>query len=382
MAGKIGKCPKCQTANRIPASPTTSAPAARSAASAPAPAPAPLDPFSAPPPDDLFGAAPDHGASSAGPLGAAPGYFSDASATGDLFSTGAAAAAAPFGAPGSLAASPAPIGGSNGANPYAAPSWTPAPSAAGFGGGASGGATQVGFSDLFEGTWSRFTPNLGQAILLSLAMGGINFCFNMLNNVTQLLVDQLDEPMLTIGVGVVMMVVSFLFNTWMQMSSQYACLRWAKTRTLTVSDFFAAGRFLLPTLGAAALSGLLIGGIVLVALLPGALVTFSGSSEGGGLLLVGGALLAAPVAIFLFLKFALANYFIFDRGLGPIDCLRASFSTMTLGNMGVYMLAGICVVVLVVVATLLTCCLGGLVAGPFMLLFTAVMYHQATGQGR
>lgn len=212
--------------------------------------------------------------------------------------------------------------------------------------------TRIVFSDVLEQTWDIFKNNMLMCVLGALLS---SFCSQVATGVVGGLIGALADnsnefvaviASLAGAIGIAAITSFFLLG----MANFF--LRIARSGEAKFGDLFFAGPFLV---AATAIYTLLILGF------------------GVGLIF-----LVVPGIIFL-LMFCQAPYMLLDQRTGVVDSFRYSAAAMA-GNKGTVFLLGVVIVLAGTAFTLLTCFLGGLLAGPFYHLAAAVIYLGVTGQ--
>jgi uncharacterized membrane protein len=162
----------------------------------------------------------------------------------------------------------------------------------------------------------------------------------------------------TVGT-LVLSIVSFVFGIFVQAAFLSGALDLADGRPVTVSSFFKPRNFGTVVLAAALLS--VITAVLDLLSLPGFLFA-----------------LLSFVAIAIFTFFALFTIaFATDRGLAPIDALKASVSTVR-AHIGETLLSFLVQALLVVVG-FAACGVGIIATGPFALLIQVYTYRRLSG---
>jgi uncharacterized membrane protein len=163
----------------------------------------------------------------------------------------------------------------------------------------------------------------------------------------------------TVGT-LVLSIVSFVFGIFVQAAFLSGGLDLADGRPVTVSSFFKPRNF-----GTVVLAGALLSVISAVLQLPSLLPSFLFA-------------LLSFVAIAIFTFFALFTIaFATDRGLAPIDALKASVSTVR-AHIGETLLSFLVQALLVVVG-FAACGVGILATGPIALLIQVYTYRRLSG---
>ncbi|HZC90059.1 MAG TPA: hypothetical protein VE400_05200 [Mycobacterium sp.] len=219
--------------------------------------------------------------------------------------------------------------------------------------------------------WNKFSKNLGPLILAALVyfvIGAVlhGLLFVLLGG-AEANTAGTDQDYgasfaggLSGGSFLVLQIVAFAFGIFVQAAFLSGALDIADGRPVTVGSFFKPRNF-----GTVILAALLLALISAVLNLPALVPSF---------LLA----LLSLVLILVFTFFALFTIaFAIDRGLSPIDALKASFATVRshIGSTLVSLLTQ----VLIVLLGFLACGIGIIVAGPVALLVQVYTYRRLSG---
>ena len=232
-----------------------------------------------------------------------------------------------------------------------------------------GGPFDIGAA--FSWAWNKFTKNIGPLILafllyfvIGLVLHGLVFVLLGGANANTADADGDYGASFTGGLDtvgfLVLQIVAFVFGIFVQAAFLSGALDLADGRPVTVGSFFRPRNF-----GNVILAALLLALITGILNLPSLLSSF-----------IFGLLALVAIAVFTF--FALFTIaFATDRGLSPIDALKASFSTVR-SNIGNTLLS-LVVQVLIVLLGFLACGIGIIVAGPVALLIQVYTYRRLSG---
>jgi uncharacterized membrane protein len=212
--------------------------------------------------------------------------------------------------------------------------------------------------DAFNWAWNKFgkdaVPLIVSALLyLAIEVVLFGLAFVLLGGANATSADGGNGASFSVGLGtvgtIVFQIVSFAFVTFVQAAILSGILDIADGRPVTIGSFFKPRNF---------------GGVILAALLVGLL---SG---------IGYVLCIIPGLIFTFFAmFTIA--FVIDRGLSPIDALKASFATVR-SNIGGALLSWL-VQFLVILVGALACGIGLIVAAPVAGLIQIYTYRRLSG---
>ncbi len=220
------------------------------------------------------------------------------------------------------------------------------------------GASQVSVGDAFNYGWTKFTQNVGGIILgvvlyvlAFLILSGIFFAILVgVGSAASPDGDNSGLGALFGFTGLLFMAVVALLTVLMQAGVIRACLEISYGRKVDVKTFFQFTD---------------LGKLVLAALLVGVLTA------------VGYMLCFIPGLVFAFFaQFTL--FFVIDKGLSPVDALKASFSLVN-KNLGTVIALFVGVLIANVIGELL-CGVGTLVALPVGLLATTFVYRRLLGE--
>jgi uncharacterized membrane protein len=230
---------------------------------------------------------------------------------------------------------------------------------------------QFNIGDAFTWAWNKFSKNVGPLILAALlyfligvVLHGLVFVLLGGANANTAGADGDYGASFTAGLDttgfLVLQIVAFVFGIFVQAAFLSGALDLADGRPVTVGSFFRPRNF-----GNVILAALLLALITGILNLPSLLSSF-----------IFGLLALVAIAVFTF--FALFTIaFATDRGLSPIDALKASFSTVR-SNIGNTLLS-LVVQVLIVLLGFLACGIGIIVAGPVALLIQVYTYRRLSG---
>jgi uncharacterized membrane protein len=230
---------------------------------------------------------------------------------------------------------------------------------------------QFNIGDAFTWAWNKFSKNVGPLILAALlyfligvVLHGLVFVLLGGANANTAGADGDYGASFTAGLDttgfLVLQIVAFAFGIFVQAAFLSGALDLADGRPVTVGSFFRPRNF-----GNVVLAALLLALITGILNLPSLLSSF-----------IFGLLALVAIAVFTF--FALFTIaFATDRGLSPIDALKASFSTVR-SNIGNTLLS-LVVQVLIVLLGFLACGIGIIVAGPVALLIQVYTYRRLSG---
>jgi len=319
-AGKQAKCPECGAIMSVPAS--------------------------------------SAGASGAGPSGMAP----------------PPPPSSPFGAP--PAASPSP----GAENPYQSPTapLTQSPFAA----TATAGDirhTIIDVGSIFSRSWAIFRETWGPCLIALILVMAINFGFNFVVGLMNGIAGAIAQNQaISVGLSLLGQLITILFGTWLGIGQAIFFLRTARGQNAAVGDIFTGGPYFLRVMLAQILLWLIVVGVILVVVGIPVLIGMAISQDATAILAVLGGSVAAVVLTYIMLTISQFYYLILDRNLGPFESLQKSAELME-GNRITLLLIGLASSGIILVA-MIPCCLGLLVAIPYLALMYPVIYLSITGQ--
>ncbi len=250
------------------------------------------------------------------------------------------------------------------------PGYGPPPGYAGVPGYPPGSGSPFNVGDAFTWSWNKFSKNVGPLILAALVYLVLfvivqSLVFVLLGGATSDMSGADGEygasftAGLTGGKFLVLQIITFVFGIFAQAAILSGLLDIADGRPATVGSFFKPRNF-----GNAILAGALLS--VISAVLD--LISLPGFAFA----------LLSFVAIAVFTFFTLFTIaFAIDRGLPPIDALKASVSTVR-AHVGETLLSFLVQALLVVVG-FFACGIGILVTGPLALLIQVYTYRRLSG---
>lgn len=267
-------------------------------------------------------------------------------------------------------------------NPYSAPEtiaqpFAPEPSLEGL------QHTTIGFDDVLRRSFELTKSQLGPVALCGLVSLGIYVGVSMVSGVIGVSLEGagqvLGQPALQILGQVVQQGIGFLVNTFFELALINVGLRLARTGTVEISDLFNVSHLYGRGLAINFLRAVLMFAVVLVFVAPAAASLFLEEVTMIVVAFVVAMIPAMIMATYVYYRLYLVLFFLVDRNLGVIECLRASDHFMTSNKMTTFL------VVLVVgllsgAVVLFTLCVGMVVVWPFGGILSATIYLLATGQ--
>ena len=260
-------------------------------------------------------------------------------------------------------------------NPYASPIETKPTISPGKAGSLQ--HSKISLEDVLTRLFEVFKKHLGPCLLFGLVLLGINIGTNIVVQVGQGVGQAIGEPAVLVVFSLVTQLISFLVQTFVQIGACMFGLRLVRHDQPEVGLVFQGGRFFGQGILYTFLLGLMFLGIFMVAVVPGVAIMASGNQEIGIVAILAGIAVAAPLVIYLAMRFYLGMFFIVDQNMGCMDALKASTEYMR-GNMLHAFIAGLA---LAAICTPLICtCVGILVVFPAQPLLMTIVYLRATGQ--
>jgi hypothetical protein len=222
---------------------------------------------------------------------------------------------------------------------------------------------RLDFSEVLGRTWNILKTDWGNCLVVVVIALALNFAVNMASGF----------------LPIVGAIIGIVFQTWIQIGQALFFLKKARGQDAQIGDLFQGGPYLLKTLGAGILVGLICLGIVVVCVVPLLLVGLAVDENAAPLFAVGGGLIAIVPIYCVALMTSQFSYLILDRNAGVIESLTMSRDLMV-GNklmlFAIWLVTGVAGGLIV----LLTCFLGILLVAPYCAMMTAVIYLLVTGQ--
>ncbi len=165
-------------------------------------------------------------------------------------------------------------------------------------------------------------------------VGAINFGMNMAQNVLiQIAASMVNEQAVVIGLQFLIGAVRWVLQLWLQIGQTMVMLDIARGRDINLAKLFGGGPYLLNTVLAVLLVGVVVGAIALVMVgIPVGVVGLAmQDAEAAGITAVVAVLIAITPIIIVSLMFSQIQLLIIDRGVGAVESLRESYA-ITNGN--------------------------------------------------
>ncbi|WP_437797543.1 hypothetical protein [Sorangium sp. So ce693] len=243
---------------------------------------------------------------------------------------------------------PPPGGGAGwgGANPYQPPG-----GGAGYGSPPGmGGPASWGAGDAASFGWERLKRDPAVLIGAIVVVGLASSVPNGIGGGIQAALAR-DAPSAGAAIQFLMQGVALVVGAYFAGGMNNLLLKVARGEPYSFSDVLGGGRWFLSILGAQLLTGLAVGVGTLLLIVPG---------------------------VILGLGLSMTTLVIVDKNLGAIDAMKESWR-ITTGHKGGIFVYGLLACALVL-AGVLACCLGTLVAGPVVAIGLAYIYLRLTGQ--
>ncbi|WP_437608995.1 hypothetical protein WMF20_49015 [Sorangium sp. So ce834] len=213
-----------------------------------------------------------------------------------------------------------------------------------------GGPTSWGAGDAASFGWERVKRDPA-VIIGAVAVVGLAAGFpNVIGGGIQAALAS-DAPAVGSSIQVLMQLVGFVVGSYFAGGMSNLLLKVARGQPYAFNDILGGGRWFMSILGAQILTSLAIGVGMVFLLVPG---------------------------ILLALGLSMTNMCIVDKNLGAVDAMKESWRITTGHKGGIFVYA--LLVFALVVAGMLACCVGTLVAGPIAALGYAYIYLRLTGQ--
>jgi phage FluMu protein Com len=279
---------------------------------------------------------------------------------------------------GSFEAAPSPFAApsapSDTMNPYQSPT-SLAPDPSSFASPGEIRPTRIYFGETFSRTWSvfsdRWLEGLGAGVIYILIIIAMNIVMQVVNTAV---VAAIPDPAVAFTLALLSQFVFQVFALWLMLGVQLFTLGIVRGEEARFGLLFAGGRFLLTALLCYILVQIIVAG-------PAALVVAACYLAGMQLefaVLCGLPLLIIPGWIFA-MMFLQAQILIIDRNLGAIEALSLSRDVMV-GNKAMAFVILLVACILAGLFTLVTCFFGILVAGPYLIILSIVIYLGVTRQ--
>ncbi len=248
---------------------------------------------------------------------------------------------------------------------------------------------RITVDEVISKSWLIFKKHWLMTCAVVLIIGGINVAGNMVQNLlVQVTNLAINEPVVTMGLQFLIMIVMYALQIWLQLGQTMVMLDVVRGRPINISKVFSGGPYLLNGLIAMILTSLCVGAIAAVLVGIPAGIGFAAMQTPEGAIIgavIGGLIAFAPIVI-VGLAFSQQVPLIVDRKLSAIDALRQSYE-ITNGNKFTLFLIGVVLMGISAVALfvgLLMLCVGVIPAmigvGGFSALIFAVAYLSMTGQ--
>jgi hypothetical protein len=186
--------------------------------------------------------------------------------------------------------------------------------------------------------------------------------------------------------GIITVLMAFgalVMQVWLSIGQTMAMLKIVRRQPVVFEDVFRGGRYVLTTILASILFGvMLVGpiGIAVALIVFGVTLMANQRGVAAALLFVVVATAAAALVVVLTCRLIMYYYIVVDRNAGVIDSLRQSWH-LTKGRTGTIVLVYL-VQFAIVIAGLLALCVGLIWAVPLATLLLAVLYVALTGTWR
>ncbi len=268
----------------------------------------------------------------------------------------------PAAAPGSLPPPPgaSPFGGVGVQHSFPADSANPYQSPRSF--SVVGASGKLDFGNIFTRAWTLFKMDWGTCLAAAVIVWALNFGVSMVAGF----------------VPFVGFIVSLLFGVWIEVGLAMFFLKKARGQAVEINEVFKGGPYFGKVLAVSILVGLGVLAIFVVCLLPAGIAAFV-SEEVAIALAVIGLIVAVVLIWYVMLVVSQFKYLIIDRNTGIVESLQLSRSLME-GNKLTLFLIQLVSGVIAVMATLMTCGLGGLIVATYFAMMEAAIYLTITNQ--
>ena len=243
------------------------------------------------------------------------------------------------------------------------------------------GTIPVTVEDVYSRAWAIYKEKLGICIAIVLGAGAISLVFSIAPSLLELGLHRTGLPPVAITmISFVLTLGGAILQVWLNLGETMAILKVARGRHVEFSEVFNGGPYLLSTIGASILVGLMIFGTIIICILPAGIVAFATRGLGVAMIvtLAVGALIALLSIIMISLRVSQFVYLIVDRGVGAIESLRLS-NQIARGREGQIFLIGF-LGGLLNLGGAMACFVGVVFTAPLVFLALAVLYVALIGQ--
>jgi hypothetical protein len=236
-------------------------------------------------------------------------------------------------------------------------------------------------SDVFNWSWAIFKERMGPCLMIVWGVTAINWGISLGLNLLQTGLMLAVRDQILFGVITVLLAFgAFVIQVWLAIGQTMAMLKIARRQPVVFEDVFHGGRYVLTTILASILFGVMLVGPIVIAvalIIPGITMMQNQRGVAAVLLFVVVATTAAALVVLLTCRLLMYYYIVIDRHAGVIDSLRQSWQ-LTKGRTGTIVLV-YCLQLAIIIAGFLALCVGLILAVPLASLLLVVLYVALTG---
>lgn len=214
--------------------------------------------------------------------------------------------------------------------------------------------TQIDAGEILSRSWGIFQKEMGMCIAIVLIAGFLNFLGQLPSYAVRILTESgvIDKDMRVVAViaWITLFMMGNVFNFFLSIGQSIAMLKIARGQSAQISDLFAGSPYFWRAVGASILFGVMS--------LAGMLACLVGT-------------------VFVVLMFSPYIYALVDRDVGAVESLSVAYR-ITRNNLLALFVISLAVVGMSFLG-FLTCGLGFIVIGPYIMLMQAVTYLQMSG---
>jgi hypothetical protein len=236
--------------------------------------------------------------------------------------------------------------------------------------------------DLFNWTWSLYKENLGICTSVVVGSFAINFAVSMvLNLLLTTVVAAVRDPSFAALMQVAVTFGAFVAGFWLEVGKNLALLKIARRQQVAFEDIFTGAGYVLTTILAWLVMMVCVAGPMVLAFL--GIGAFSSVVQADqsilpvllAVVVIG---LLGAIAVYLSVRLSQYPFVVIDRNAGVFQSLRMSWY-LTKNKVPTIILVYL-LWFTIILAGLLTLCVGLIFAAPLASLLLAVTYQALTGQ--
>lgn len=250
--------------------------------------------------------------------------------------------------------------------------------------------TIISIDAVANATWSIFKKHWAMSSVAVIIVTGVNYGLSFIQNIFVVVLESAAgfDPMIVVGVQLLIGAIGWVVGLWVQMGQTMVMLDIARGKPIELSRVFAAGPFLLPGVGAMlaiiCILGLLLA--VVVGIPAGTALMLTTDVELALSVALGTAVIASIPFIILSIGFSMSQMLVVDQQLGPWESVATSWHITKGNRLSLFMLGLLMSAVsfVALIVGLLALCVGVLPAmigvGALASLLLTVSYLSMTGQ--